>query len=147
VLLYETLHRYGFASVPVSESGDDSLELFGARITNAVKCLPPANRPLPAEIKTCNRYLKSELAELAGNCCILTLGAVAHRAVLMAMDLSAADYPFAHGALYRLPRGNSLAVSYHCSRYNTQTKRLTSQMFDSVFQSIVKELENTPCLT
>jgi uracil-DNA glycosylase family 4 len=141
ILLYETLHRHGFASLPVSLAGDDSLVLQGARITNAVKCLPPQNKPLPSEIKLCNRYLSGELAALSKNACVLTLGGIAHRAVLMAMRLREADYPFVHGAFYRLDNGISLAVSYHCSRYNTQTKRLTSEMFDSVFQSIVNSFD------
>ena len=147
ILLYETLHRHGFASLPVSLAADDSLVLHGARITNAVKCLPPQNKPLPTETKTCNRYLSSELAALPENACVLVLGAIAHRAVLTAMRLRETDYPFVHGAMYRLEHGISLAVSYHCSRYNTQTKRLTFEMFDSVFQSIVKLLRGTPCRT
>lgn len=131
-LLYRTLHRYGFASAPVATSADDGLQLIGARITNAVRCLPPANRPLPAEVRSCNGYLRHELASLPPGAAILALGAVAHGAVLAALGLRAAAFAFGHGAVHPLPGGAALFDSYHCSRYNTQTRRLTAAMFEQV---------------
>ncbi len=139
VLLYETLHRFGYASAPVSISADDGLTLSGCRITNAVKCLPPANKPEPGEIRECNRYLGVELAALPARASILALGLIAHQAVLRAQGLRIRDYPFAHGSDYRLPDGRRLVSSYHCSRYNTQTRRLTPEMFASVFTQIQSE--------
>jgi uracil-DNA glycosylase family 4 len=136
ILLYETLHRFGYASAPQSVSVDDGLVLSGCRITNAVKCLPPANRPEPAEIRTCNRYLVAELAALPPQATILALGQIAHQAVLRALGLKLKVHPFAHAADTRLPDGRRLVSSYHCSRYNTQTRRLTPEMFAAVFETI-----------
>lgn len=141
ILLYETLHRYGFATRPVSESADDGLKLVGCRITNAVKCLPPANKPETAEIRQCNPYLKAELAALPAGTAVLALGSVAHAAVLMAHHLKPKAFPFAHGAVHDLPSRLRLYDSYHCSRYNTQTKRLTPAMFQEIFRRIKAELE------
>ena len=132
VLLYETLHRYGWASAPVSTARDDGLRLSGARITNAVKCVPPGNKPLPAEILACNGFLAAELAGLATDTVILALGAIAHGAVLRAEGLRAIALKFAHGAEHVLPSGRWLVDSYHCSRYNTNTRRLTGEMFRDV---------------
>jgi uracil-DNA glycosylase family 4 len=131
ILLYQTLHDFGFASQPVSERGD-TLELRNCRITNAVKCLPPQNKPLPAEIKLCNDYLRAELATLPARPVILALGRIAHDAVLRAVDAKPREYVFAHAAEHRLPNGARLLDSYHCSRYNTQTRRLTETMFREV---------------
>jgi uracil-DNA glycosylase len=136
ILLYETLHRFGFASAPVSQSFDDTLSLLDCRITNAVKCLPPGNRPAPEEIRSCNTYLAGEIRELAPGAAILSLGAIAHSAVLLTRKLRPRHFPFVHGAQYELPGGNTLFSSYHCSRYNTQTKRLNREMFDAVFARI-----------
>jgi uracil-DNA glycosylase len=136
ILLYQTLHAYGYASQAVATARDDGLQLRGCRITNAVKCLPPENKPIPDEVRKCNRYLRTELAELERRAAILALGRIAHQAVLMASGLRPAAYPFAHGARHPLPAGNTLFDSYHCSRYNTQTKRLTPQMFREVFDAI-----------
>ena len=136
VLLYETLHRFGYASAPESVSADDGLRLIDCRITNAVKCLPPANKPEPAEIRTCNRFLGVELAALPARATILALGQIAHQAVLRALGLKLRDYPFAHASDYRLSDGRRLVSSYHCSRYNTQTRRLTPEMFAAVFEKI-----------
>jgi uracil-DNA glycosylase len=141
ILLYETLHRFGFATRPVSESADDGLRLIGCRITNAVKCLPPANKPETAEIRQCNQYLASELAALPAGTAVLALGNVAHAAVLMAQNLKPKAFPFAHGAVHDLPSRLRLYDSYHCSRYNTQTKRLTPAMFHEIFRRIKAELE------
>lgn len=139
-LLYETLHKFGFASKPNSTASDDDLQLINCRITNAVKCLPPDNKPLPAEVATCNQFLAAELQNLSANSVILALGNVAHLAVLKAFNLKIKDYKFAHAARFALPNGLILVDSYHCSRYNTQTKRLTQAMFHAVFAAIKAEL-------
>lgn len=138
ILLYQTLYKFGFSSHAESVSASDNLQLHGCRITNAVKCLPPANKPEPAEIRQCNGYLAAELDSFAeqGGVVILALGTVAHRAILMARGLKATALPFSHGAIHPLPGGMALYDSYHCSRYNTQTKRLTAAMFEQVFAGI-----------
>lgn len=143
ILLYQTLHKYGFGSRAESVSVDDGLKLLDCRITNAVKCLPPANKPLPAEAKQCNRYLQVELAAAAEGAVFLALGRIAHEAVLRALGLKSSAHAFAHGAEHRLTRRQVLIDSYHCSRYNTQTKRLTTPMFEQVM-SRVKELLVSP---
>lgn len=140
VLLYETLYKYGFATKPVSESADDDLQLINCRISNAVKCLPPDNKPLPAEITTCNQFISAELKLLPPGSIILALGNVAHAAVLKAFASKAKDYKFGHAARHILPNGLVLYDSYHCSRYNTQTRRLTEAMFHEVFAAIKAEL-------
>lgn len=132
LLLYRTLHRYGFADRPTSEASNDGLILHDCRITNAVKCLPPANKPLPVEIHNCNSYLEQELKVLSNKSVVLALGVIAHGAVLRALRLKPVKYPFAHGQRYPLPNELQLLDSYHCSRYNTQTKRLTEVMFAAV---------------
>ena len=142
ILLYSTLHKFGFASAATSVSADDGLQLRGCRITNAVKCLPPANKPETAEVVECNFYLSNELAALPTGTIVLALGNLAHAAVLRACKLKAKIYPFAHGARHALPGGLVLYDSYHCSRYNTQTRRLTEAMFHEVFRLIRNELEN-----
>jgi uracil-DNA glycosylase len=134
ILLYETLFKYGLASAPVSRSADDELRLLDARITNAVKCLPPENKPLPAEIKTCNQYLSAELAQSKTARVMLALGAIAHLAVLRAHGLAPGKYKFAHAAEHDIGAGRVLIDSYHCSRYNTQTRRLTTPMFEAVVE-------------
>ena len=139
-LLYQTLHRYGFASGPESIHRDDGLQLSGCRITNAVKCLPPENKPETSEIKICNSYLNNEFKVLNKDVIVLALGQIAHKAVLMALGCKQADYPFGHGKAHRLPDGRTLYDSYHCSRYNTQTKRLTTEMFEAVFERICSQL-------
>jgi uracil-DNA glycosylase len=142
ILLYDTLYRYGFASAPTSVSKDDGLQLKNARITNAVKCVPPENKPLPAEIKLCSRFINTELAQLRGPSVLLALGTIAHTAVLRAYGLRLADYKFAHAAEHPLPNGHLLLDSYHCSRYNTNTRRLTEAMFHEVFAR-AREVLNT----
>ena len=112
----------------------EGLKLIDARITNSVKCLPPANKPLPAEVKECNAYLRAELKQSLGARVILALGAIAHAAVLRAHDLPGAQFRFAHGAQHELGRSRLLLDSYHCSRYNTQTRRLTTPMFEAVIE-------------
>jgi uracil-DNA glycosylase len=132
ILLYRTLHRHGFGSAPESRAADDDLTLSNCRITNAVKCLPPENKPTTDEVRTCNAYLAAELAELPAGATLLALGQVAHNAVLRALDLRQSAWPFGHGAEHPLPNGMTMLDSYHCSRYNTQTGRLTEAMFDDV---------------
>jgi uracil-DNA glycosylase family 4 len=132
VLLYETLFAAGLSARPVSVAADDGLELRNCRITNAVKCLPPANKPETSEADTCNRYLAAELALLPKPRVLLALGAIAHRAALRALGVKLGSYRFAHGAVHRVPGAPILVDSYHCSRYNTQTRRLTGQMFADV---------------
>jgi uracil-DNA glycosylase len=133
ILLYATLHRFGFASGAESRCADDGLVLFDCRITNAVKCLPPQNKPSLDEVRTCNPYLVAELGSLPAGAVILALGAVAHGAVLRALGLKAAAFPFGHGAEHMPAPELRLLDSYHCSRYNTQTRRLTEPMFHAVF--------------
>ena len=132
-LLYRTLHEYGFSSAAESRSADDGLELVDCRITNAVKCLPPQNKPIGSEIRNCNAYLREELSGLDEGSVIVALGGIAHRAVISALDLKQSAYPFTHAAEHRLPYDLLLIDSYHCSRYNTQTRRLTEPMFQQVF--------------
>lgn len=132
ILLYRTLHDLGLASAPVSSSADDDLRLIGTRIVNSVKCVPPGNKPLPEEIRRCNVYLKAELEALTAARVYLALGRIAHDAFLMARGLKRADFPFAHGREHALGEARWLIDSYHCSRYNTQTRRLTPEMFREV---------------
>lgn len=145
VLLYQTLHKFGYASADASVSADDGLQLKDCRITNAVKCLPPENKPTGDEIKVCNRYLTAEFSSLPNDLVILALGNIAHQAVLKAQGLKVGAYKFGHAARHVLPSGQILYDSYHCSRYNTQTRRLTEAMFHDVFESINKELRRSPC--
>ncbi len=132
ILLYQMLHKYGFATRPHSESADDGLKLKDCRITNAVKCLPPDNKPVGAEINTCNAFLANELSRLPDDAVVMALGGIAHRAIVKAMRLRQAAYKFGHAALHDLGRFQVLD-SYHCSRYNTNTGRLTEAMFDAIF--------------
>lgn len=140
LLLYETLHRFGFADRAESVSRDDGLRLIDCRITNAVKCLPPDNKPEPVEIKTCNAFLRAELTAAPEIRVVLALGQVAHKAVLMATGLRQGTHAFGHGARHVLADGRILIDSYHCSRYNTQTRRLTTESFHHVFRLIRGEL-------
>jgi uracil-DNA glycosylase len=132
ILLYATLFKFGLATAPTSSAADDDLELKGARITNSVKCLPPENKPTPLEIKVCNAYLEAELEQSPEARIIVALGAIAHNAVLRASSARASEFRFAHGAEHVLRGGRTLLDSYHCSRYNTQTRRLTAEMFEAV---------------
>lgn len=142
ILLYETLYKYGFSSKPESVAQTDGLKLKRCRITNAVKCLPPENKPTGAEINACNHFLASELTELKKGAIVLALGGIAHKAVVKAYGLKQGEHPFGHELMYELPEGRKLVTSYHCSRYNTQTKRLTEKMFHDVFENIFKLLDN-----
>ncbi|MFZ9995156.1 MAG: uracil-DNA glycosylase [Steroidobacteraceae bacterium] len=132
ILLYATLHELGVSSERESIHRDDGLALSGVRISNAVKCVPPANKPLPAEIRSCNAYLQAELRELSTIRVMVALGRIAHDATLDALQLPRSHYRFGHAAEHALPDGRWLIDSYHCSRYNTQTRRLTAQMFTKV---------------
>jgi uracil-DNA glycosylase len=140
VLLYETLLQYGFARGTYAADPDDGLALRNCRVTNAVRCVPPANLPKPAEIRQCNQFLARELAAMPRLRVVLALGGVAHKAVLQARGLKASHAPFVHGAVIRLPDGLLLADSYHVSRLNTSTGRLTTPMFRAVISDIVVRL-------
>jgi len=135
ILLYETLHKFGYGNKSESVSVDDGLVLKNCRITNAVKCLPPENKPTTDEEKTCNPYFRAELDDLPKDAVLLALGGIAHKAVLRALGLKQSQYKFAHNAVHKLD-GLTLVNSYHCSRYNTQTRRLTESMFHDVFRNI-----------
>lgn len=129
-LLYKMLLKHGLARGTYGRETDDGLELTGALISNAVRCVPPENKPLPAEIATCNSFLTEGLHSLPRLRSIFALGRIAHEAVLRAYGLALRPYPFAHGTSHALPNGVSLTDSYHCSRYNTNTGRLTEEMFE-----------------
>src|SRR5437867_7863516 len=140
ILLYATLFKFGFATRPNARSADDGLRLNNARITNAVKCLPPGNKPQPAEIRHCNAYLTAELSTLPAGAAVLALGRIAHDAALRAFGLPLRGHAFGHGAEHAIERGARLFDSYHCSRYNTNTGRLTTAMFEQVFAAITRHL-------
>ncbi len=132
ILLYRTLHKFGFSTQAESLSADDPLRLTDCRITNAVKCLPPDNKPVGAEVNTCNTFLANELDTLPKGSVVLALGGIAHRAIIKATGRRQADFKFGHEVLHDLG-GLRLLNSYHCSRYNTNTGRLTEAMFEAVF--------------
>lgn len=135
-LLYPTLIKYGWANGEYKADPHDGLQLAGALITNAVRCVPPQNKVTPQEIRTCNSYLQATIQKLTELKVILSLGAVSHSAVLTAFGLKKSAYPFGHGTVHDLPRGIVLIDSYHCSRYNTNTGVLTTEMFENVFDKI-----------
>lgn len=139
-LLYATLHKFAWSNRAIAIDPHDGLELYGCRITNAVKCWPPQNKPLPQEITMCNGYLTQEIGALVPPSAVLALGQIAHNAVLTASSVKRTGFTFGHGAEHDLPTGVRLFDSYHCSRYNTQTKRLTREMFEAVFESIERYL-------
>jgi uracil-DNA glycosylase family 4 len=129
-LIYRTLYDFAFASVPLSKGPGDDLELFDCRITNTVKCLPPNNKPVAAELNACSRFLRYELETPT---VLVALGAIAHKAVIRTLRLRQKDYGFAHAAQHALESGQTLIDSYHCSRYNLNTGRLSPRMFAQVF--------------
>lgn len=131
-LLYATLLKFGFAEGSYGRDPADGLRLRAVRITNAVRCVPPENKPETGEIRECNGFLKAELAALPELRVVLALGGISHGAVLAALGLRKSALPFRHGAQHALPGGLVLADSYHCSRYNTNTGRLTTAMFEAV---------------
>lgn len=136
VLLYPTLTHFGWASGQYSEDGDDRFHLVKCRITNAVRCVPPQNRPIGSEVRNCQKFLEAELAALGNVRVILALGTLAHNAVLTTLKVRRKDFPFRHGAFHQLPEAPVLVDSYHCSRYNVNTGRLTEQMFRAVFAEV-----------
>ncbi|HEX3952107.1 MAG TPA: uracil-DNA glycosylase [Stellaceae bacterium] len=135
-LLYKTLLKFGLAEGSYAADPQDGLALRRVRITNAVRCVPPQNKPEPAEITACRPFLAGELARAPDLRAILALGAIAHNAVLATKGLRRAQYPFAHGAMHELPDGVALVDSYHCSRLNTNTGRLTEVMFEAVIAAL-----------
>jgi uracil-DNA glycosylase family 4 len=141
LLLYQTLYDYGFSNRPVSNSRRDGLKLRDCRITNAVKCLPPQNKPLGVEINQCNEYLRMELQAMPSGSLVIALGSIAHQAVIKALQLKQKEYRFSHAGEHRLSDGLQLIDSYHCSRYNTQTRRLTPEMFQQIFHRARELLE------
>jgi uracil-DNA glycosylase len=140
LLLYQALYDFGFSNQLESTALTDGLKLDNCRITNAVKCLPPQNKPTGDEIKQCNPYLAEEIKTLPEKSVILALGNIAHQAVLRAYGLKVSAAKFGHHKFFDLPDGNKLVSSYHCSRYNVQTKRLSMAMLAEVFVDIQKLL-------
>jgi uracil-DNA glycosylase family 4 len=141
LLLYPTLIKFGFARGSYAERPDDGLALTDCRISNSVRCVPPENKPLPAEIRACRAFLTAELAAMPRLAAIMALGAVAHSSAIAALGERQSAWPFAHGTLHRLPNGLIVADSYHCSRYNTNTGRLTTEMFEAVVAALRRHLD------
>jgi len=139
-LLYATLLKFAFATGIYGARFDDGLELVDCRITNAVRCVPPQNKPVGAEIAACRGFLTNEIRSLRNLKVILALGTLAHGAVLAALGERKSNHKFVHRQFHELPGGLVLADSYHCSRYNTNTRRLTVEMFEAVFDDIRKRL-------
>ncbi|MBV9756649.1 MAG: uracil-DNA glycosylase [Alphaproteobacteria bacterium] len=140
LLLYQTLLRFGLASGSYGADPNDGLALQDCRIANAVRCVPPANLPEPGEVGTCNRFLEAELRSLSRLRAVLALGVLAHAAVLKGCGIPVASIRFRHGAIHELPDGLLLADSYHVSRYNTATRRLTPEMFEQVVSDLLQRL-------
>jgi len=138
VLLYETLLKFGFAKGEYKERKDDGLEMISARITNAVKCVPPQNKPIGAEINTCRQFLEREIEDMRGRNLkvIMSLGLVSHNAVVKTTGNKLSSFKFTHGKAHEIGGGLKLVDCYHCSRYNTNTQRLTPEMFEDVFKKI-----------
>lgn len=141
-LLYATLTEFGFAKGDYGSHADDGLVLDDCRITNGVRCVPPENKPVGAEINACRPFLAAELAAMKNLKVILALGTLSHGTTLATLGEKKSAWKFGHGALHRLPSGLVFADSYHCSRYNTNTRRLTEDMFHDVFRMIRKELQS-----
>jgi uracil-DNA glycosylase family 4 len=135
-LLYDTLLEFGFAKGCYEARIDDSLQLVDCMITNAVRCVPPENKPTPAEIATCRRYLAARIGLMPNLEAIVALGRVAHDSTLSALECRKSSFPFAHAARHTLPSKVVLFDSFHCSRYNTNTRRLTPEMFKAVFAAV-----------
>jgi uracil-DNA glycosylase family 4 len=140
IVLYSALQEFGFAKGDYKERADDGLELVNCRITNAVRCVPQENKPEPSEIKNCNSFLMDEIKAMPNLKMILSLGLVSHNAVLKAHSKKPAFAGFSHGARHQISDSVTLTDSYHCSRYNINTGRLTQAMFNEVVQAIAKEL-------
>jgi uracil-DNA glycosylase family 4 len=142
-LLYRTLLTFGFARGAYAERIDDGLALVDCRITNAVRCAPPGNRPELSEIKACGHFLAAEMAAMPNLTGILALGQIAHNAVLAAFEIKRSRFAFSHGAVHDISDGKTLADSYHCSRLNTNTGRLTDAMFVDVVRSLKKRVDRS----
>ena len=142
-LLYATLAKFGFATGSYRARADDGFTLVDCRVTNAVRCVPPENKPEPREIASCRGFLAEEIAAMPRLKTILALGAIAHGTVLAAFGERKSGHPFRHGALHTLGTGTLLADSYHCSRYNTNTGVLTTEMFEAVFVEIGRRLKGS----
>ena len=139
-LLYDTLGKFGFAEGTYGKSPDDGLSLIDCRVTNGVRCVPPQNKPVGAEINACRDFLKQEIAAMPNLKIIVALGGISHSTVLATLGQRKAAWPFGHAAVHRLPDNPVLTDSYHCSRYNTNTGRLTEAMFHDVFEIVRGEL-------
>ncbi|MGO1117314.1 uracil-DNA glycosylase [Rhodovibrionaceae bacterium A322] len=139
-LLYATLSKFGLAEGTYDKRIDDGLTLKSIRITNAVRCVPPENKPTTQEIKSCQPFLEKELAGLPNLKAVIALGTIAHGALLTTKGLRKSHCKFVHGEIHELPDGLLLADSYHCSRYNTNTGRLTTEMFEAVFEGLLTRL-------
>ena len=145
-VLYSALIKFGFAKGLYSQSKDDGLKLLDCRITNAVRCVPPENKPIGSEVKSCRSFLNSEIKSMVNLQAILALGVTAHNSLLACLKLSLKDYAFKHSVIHKVSNDNrsfKLIDSYHCSRYNINTKRLSVEMFENVFESITKLLSST----
>jgi uracil-DNA glycosylase family 4 len=140
-LLYDTLLSYGFAHGRYDARPDDGLSLVDCMITNAVRCVPPENKPTPAEIASCRRFLSERLAALPQLSAVVVLGRIAHDSTLGALGARRAAFPFAHGAKHDVRAGLALFDSFHCSRYNTTTGKLTPEMFRAVFAAVRNHLD------
>jgi uracil-DNA glycosylase family 4 len=141
-LLYATLLRFGFAAGAYAARPDDGLRLLDCRIANAVRCVPPENKPTPLEVKTCGVFLAATIESMRGLKLIVALGRIAHDATLRAIAAKPAQFQFRHGARHEPRPGLALIDSFHCSRYNTNTGKLTPQMFEAVFAAARDELDN-----
>ncbi len=141
-LLYPTLKTFGLATGTYGANADDGFELVDCRITNAVRCVPPENKPVAAETSACRSYLEHEITGMPDIQVVLALGTIAHVAVLTALGEKKKPYPFRHGEIYDLAGGPLLADSYHCSRYNTNTGRLTEAMFHDVFRRVLAKIRS-----
>jgi uracil-DNA glycosylase family 4 len=142
-LLYETLLTFGFARGHYDARSDDGLTLIDCMITNAVRCVPPENKPVPAEIATCRRFLTERIASIPRLAAIIALGRIAHDSSLAALGARKSAFPFAHGARHAVRDGLVLVDSFHCSRYNTNTGKLTPEMFRAVFASVREHLKSS----
>lgn len=139
-LLYATLAKFGFANDRFAADPGDGLELHDCLVSNAVRCVPPQNKPTPAEIATCRSFFQARLAALPRLVAVVCLGRIAHETLLRTLGARLADYPFAHGARHEIG-GLAVFDSFHCSRYNTNTRRLTPEMFEAVFAAVRAELD------
>lgn len=139
-LLYATLLKFGFAKGTYAEHAGDGLELVNCRITNAVRCVPPENKPIPQEMNTCRSFLEHEIESMKNLKVVLSLGLISHNAVVKTFGKKISGYKFAHGAAHNMGGGVTLIDSYHCSRYNTNTGRLTEKMFEDVFETIAEKI-------